>query len=105
MGGVVGVDEENEEDAGAGDVGVSAGAEVGVDGFAAGVSIAIGVLSSAVGRCDCVSSMLGVVVVFVVVSSVIGVESGNRNGCGFSSSVYRLVVCVYVLPVVCQSMR
>ena len=101
------MDEEDvdEEDAGAGDVGVSAGAEVGVDGFVAGVSIAIGVLSSAVGRCGSVSSTIGVIGVFVVVSSVIGVESENMNGCGFDSSVYRLVVCVYVSPVVCQSMR
>ena len=102
---MVEVDEENEEGTGAGVSGVSVGAEVGVDGFVAGVSIAIGVLSSAVGRCGSVSSTIGVIGVFVVVSSVIGVESGNRNGCCFSSSVYRLVVCVYVSPVVCQSMR
>ncbi len=91
---VDGVKEVDEEDVGAGDagdVGVSAGAEVGVDGFAAGVSIAIGVLSSAVGERGSVSSTIGVVVVFVVVPSVIGVESENRNVCCFGS--------------VCQSMR
>ena len=86
---VDGVKEVDEEDVGAGDVGVSAGAEVGVDGFAAGVSIAIGVLSSAVGERGSVSSTIGVVVVFVVVPSVIGVESENRNVCCFISVCQR----------------